>query len=109
GARGRRCGSSPRWPGDRAPHWPVRRPTPGARSGDVVTLRGRFGVLLAERIGKGIVELLRREADRAVAVGGVVQDREGRPDLRRRQLVQAPPAPESIAMPAAPKPRSSRI
>src|SRR5918995_4274361 len=53
-----------------------------ARGGYVVALVDLIGLLAAYGVGEGVVELLFGEAHRLVAVCGVLQDREQRPDLR---------------------------
>src|SRR5918994_4166272 len=61
--------------GSADPHQP-------ARGGDVVALVDLLGLFAAEGVGEGEVELLGGEAHGLVAVGGVPQEREERPDLR---------------------------
>src|SRR5215207_4610381 len=51
-------------------------PHEAARSGDVVALVDLVGLLPAQSVGEGVVELLGGEAHRPVAVGGVPQNRE---------------------------------
>src|SRR5215208_4678758 len=56
-------------------------PHEAARSGDVVALVDLVGLLPAQSIGEGVVELLFGEPNSLMAVGGVLQDREERADL----------------------------
>ena len=56
-------------------------PHEAARSGDMVALVDLVGLLPAQSIGEGVVELLFGEPNRLVAVCGVLQDREERADL----------------------------
>ena len=64
-------------------------PEDRARRGDVVALVERARLLLAEPVRERVVPLLEREADGAVAVGGVLEHREGRLDLRQRHALDA--------------------
>jgi hypothetical protein len=66
-------------------------PTPNeiARRGDVVALVDLPGFLLSEGVGEGLVELLRGEPYGLVAVGGVLEHREGGPDLGDRNHLDA--------------------
>src|SRR5215203_5618009 len=56
-------------------------PHEAARSGDVVALVDLVGLLPAQSVGEGVVELLFGEPNRLMAVGWVLQDREERADL----------------------------
>ena len=84
-------------------------PDPSARGGDVVAVVDRLRLGLVERGGERPVELLGREADRAMAVAGLCST--GNTDRSTDRVMAPTPSvgTDAIAMPAAPKPRSSRI
>ena len=65
------------WPGVKLASTPSQTKRPGA--GDVVALVDLLGLLLAQRVGERVVELLGRERHRAMAVGRVLEHREARP------------------------------